>query len=63
MLRICWNVLFVVYNMLVAPARLLGLGLIIIRRVVVSLIRGPQYPRRNSSDITSDLLKKATRGF
>ena len=36
------------------------LGLIITRRVVVSLIRGPQYPRRNSSDI---LLKKATRGF
>ena len=37
--------------MLVAPARLLGLGLIITRRVAVSLIRGPQYPRRNSSDI------------
>ena len=51
---------FVVYNMLVAPARLLGLGLIITRRVAVSLFRGPQYPRRNSSDI---LLKKATRGF
>ena len=28
MLCICWNVLFVVYNILVAPARLLGLGLI-----------------------------------
>ena len=36
------------------------LGLIITRRAVVSLVRGPQYPRRNSSDI---LLKKATRGF
>ena len=51
---------FVVYNMLVAPARLLGLGLIITRRAVVSLIWGPQYPRRNSSDIS---LKKATGGF
>ena len=35
-------------------------ALIITRRAVVSLIRGPQYPRRNSSDI---LLKKATGGF
>ena len=43
--------------MLVAPARLLGLGLIITRRAVVSLIWGPQYPRWNSSGI---LLKKAT---
>ena len=40
--------------------RLLGLGLIITRRAVVSLIRGPQYPRWNSSDIS---LKKATTGF
>ena len=47
-------------QMLVAPARLLGLGLTITRRAVVSLIRGPQYPRRNSSDIS---LKKATTGF
>ena len=46
--------------MLVAPAHLLGLGLTITRRAVVSLIRGPQYPRRNSSGI---LLKKATGGF
>ena len=60
MLCICWNVLFVVYNMLVAPARILGLGLTITRRAVVSLIRGPQYPRWNSSGI---LLKKATTGF
>ena len=60
MLCICWNVLFVVCNMLVAPARLLGLGLIITRSAVVSLIRGPQYPRRNSSDIS---LNKATGGF
>ena len=47
-------------QMLVAPARLLGLGLIIIRRAVVSLIWGPQFPRWNSSGI---LLKKATMGF
>ena len=59
MLCICWNVLFVAYDMLVAPARLSGLGLIITRRAVVSLVWGPQYPRRNSSDI---LLKEATRG-
>ena len=49
-----------VYNILVAPAPLLGLGLMITRRAAVSLIRGPQYPRQYSSDI---LLKKATRGF
>ena len=48
------------YSVLVAPARLLGLGLTITRCAVVSLIRGPQYPRWNSSGI---LLKKATRGF
>ena len=47
-----------VHNMLLAPARLLGLGLIFTRRAVVSLIRGPQYP--NSSDV---LLKKDTTGF
>ena len=60
MLCICWNVPFVVYNMLVALARLLGLGLTITRRAVVGLIRGPQYPRWNSSGI---LLKKATTSF
>ena len=37
----------------------LGLGLIITRGAVVSLIRGPQYPRWNSSDIS---LKKAITG-
>ena len=30
---------------LVAPARLLSLGLTITRRAVVSLMRGPQYPQ------------------
>ena len=60
MFCICWKVWFVVYNALVAPARLVGLGLTITRRAVVSLIRGPQYPRRNSSDI---LLRKAIGGF
>ena len=49
-----------VYNMLVAPARLLGLGLIITGHVVVSLILEPQYHRRNSSYI---LLKNAIMGF
>ena len=38
----------------------LTVGLIITRRAVVSLIRGPQYPRWNSLGI---LLKKATTGF
>ena len=45
MLCICWNVLFVVFNMLVAPARLLGLGLTITRCAVVSLIWGASVPQ------------------
>ena len=45
MLCIVCNVLLVVYDMLVAPARLLGLGVIILRHAVVSLIWGPQYPQ------------------
>ena len=48
-----------VQNMLVAPARLLGLGLIIIRRAVVSLIWGPQFPRWNSSGIRMCILKSS----
>ena len=40
----------------------LGLGLIITRRVVLSLIRGPQYPRRNSSDILLKETKGASEG-
>ena len=43
-LRICWNVQFVVYNMLVAPARCLGLGLMIKRRAVVNKFRSLSAP-------------------
>ena len=60
MFCICWKVWFVVYNALVAPARLVGLGLTITRRAVVSLIRRPRYSRWNPSEI---LVKKATMGL
>ena len=46
--------------MLVAPARLLGLGLIITRRAVVSLIRGPQYPQ---AEIFRHFTEEGHRGF
>ena len=57
---ICWNVVFVVYSMFVAHERRLGLGLTIIRCVVLSLVWVSQFPRQNSSDIS---LEKDTMGF
>ena len=39
-----WNVLYVVYNILVVPKRPLGLGFTIVRCAVVSLIRRLSTP-------------------
>ena len=41
----------------------LGLGLIITRRAVASLIRGPQYPRRNSSHISLNRPPRVSEGY
>ena len=58
-LCICLTVLCVVFSMLVALSRLLGSGLIIIRRVIVGLGVGLQFPRWTFSDI---FLKKNIMG-
>ena len=50
-LCICLSVLCVVFSMWVVLTRLLGLGLIIIRRVIVGLGQGLQFPRWTFSDI------------
>ena len=58
-LCICLTVLCVVFSMWVALTRLLGSGLIIIRRVIVGLGVGLQFPRWTFSDI---FLKKNIMG-
>ena len=50
-LCICLTVLCVVFSMWVVLTCLLGLGLIIIRRVTVGLGQGLQFPRWTFSDI------------